>query len=185
MTNVTFITGNPAKAEFLAKYLDHPIKHHSLDLEEIQSLSLQEVAEHKAKQAYQSVKSSVLIEDAGLTIHAMGSLPGPFIKWFHQELGLDGICRLVDGLKSRAATMTVCFAYLDGQDIKFFNGALDGQIADLPKGSNGFGFDPIFIPTGRDKTLAQMTDAEMSKYSLRTTTVYPQIKKFLASLDKA
>lgn len=183
MANVIFITGNQGKADFLAKHIDHPIAHQKIDLDEIQSLNLNEIAEHKVRQAYNAVHSPVLVEDVSLVFESIGSLPGTFIKWFEIELGLERICKLVDSLESRKAIASVCFAYFDGQNIKFFNGELPGSISDKPKGSGGFGFDPIFIPDGSEKTLAQMDEEELEKKSLRTTTVYPQIKKFLSELD--
>lgn len=184
MTNVIFITGNQGKADFLTKYLHHPIAHKKIDVSEIQSLNLEEIARHKAEQAFAVVKSPVLVEDAGLVIKAMGKLPGPFIKWFHHELGLEKICRLVDMLDSRQAVASVCFAHYDGHNFTTFTGEITGSISNKPKGSNGFGFDPIFVLDGYKKTLAEMSNKELEKYSLRTTTVYPQIKEFLSNLDK-
>jgi len=181
---VTFITGNQAKADFLSKHVGYPIKHRKIDLDEIQSLDLTEVAEFKARQAFKAAKSPVLVEDVAMVFEALGKLPGPFIKWFEVSLGLEKICRLLDG-KSRAATAKVCFVYFDGAEPTFFNGSLNGQIAQTPKGENGFGFDPIFIPSGHSKTLAEMTDAGLETNSLRTTTVYPEIRRFLGELDKA
>lgn len=87
MKDITFITGNQHKADFLAKHLGMPIAHHKLDLDEIQSTDLRVVVEHKAKQAYEILQKPVLVEDAGLTLTALGNLPGPFIKWFVAELG--------------------------------------------------------------------------------------------------
>jgi non-canonical purine NTP pyrophosphatase (RdgB/HAM1 family) len=185
MANVTFITGNQGKADFLAKHIDHPIAHQKIDLDEIQSLDINEIAEHKAQQAYKIVQSPVLVEDVSLTFESLGNLPGPFIKWFEIELGLERICGLVDGLKSRRAVASVCFVYFDGTKLKFFNGKVPGSIAYTPKGSGGFGFDPIFIPYNSEKTLAEMDERELEEKSLRTSTVYPEIKKFLAELDPA
>jgi non-canonical purine NTP pyrophosphatase (RdgB/HAM1 family) len=181
---VTFITGNQGKANFLAKHIDHPIDHRKVDLDEIQSLDLHEIAEHKAKQAYEMVGSAVLVEDVAMVFEGMGKLPGPFIKWFEVELGLSGICRLVDSFDSRKATAKVCFVYFNGQKVTFFDGQLNGSISDKPSGSGGFGFDPIFIPEGSSKTLAQMNETELERNSLRTTTVYPQIQEFLSGIDK-
>ena len=53
MTNVTFITGNQSKADYLSKYLGHPVDHVKIDLDEIQSLDLKKIVEHKLKQAYE------------------------------------------------------------------------------------------------------------------------------------
>lgn len=183
MTKVTFITGNQGKADFLARHLGHPLEHRKLDLDEIQSLDLEEVTAHKAKQAFEMVGSPVLVEDVALEFAALGGLPGPFVKWFEKMLGLSGMCKLLGD--NRRAVAKVCFAYCDKNGTRFFHGELHGRIAQNPKGSNGFGFDPIFIPDTSDKRLAEMTDEELKKYSLRTTTVYPKIRQFLASIDKA
>lgn len=182
--NLTFITGNQGKADFLAKHVNFPIKHQKIDIDEIQSIELREIAVNKAEQAYEIVKSPVLVEDVALIFEALGKLPGPFIKWFELELGAEGICELVDGLASRRAIARVCFVYFDGREKKIFEGELKGEIAEAPRGNNGFGFDPILIPAGLVKTLAEMNDDELERHSLRTTTVYPQIREFLATLDK-
>ena len=62
MESITFITGNPAKAEQLSRHLDLPVEHHRLDLPEIQSLDLQEIAEEKARAAFQLL-GGVVLED--------------------------------------------------------------------------------------------------------------------------
>lgn len=185
MNKVTFITGNQGKADFLAKHLDFPVEHQKVDVDEVQSLDLPEIAEHKAKQAYETINSPVLVEDVGLVFESMGKLPGPFIKWFEISLGLERICKLVDNLENRKAIAQICFVYFDGESIELFQGELKGQIADKPRGAGGFGFDPIFIPNGAENTLAEMDEDEIDKFSLRTTTVYPELKIFLEGIDKA
>ncbi|MDB5161092.1 MAG: Ham1 family protein [Candidatus Saccharibacteria bacterium] len=179
---VTFITGNQHKADLLAKFLGYPLGHHKLDLDEIQSLSLQKIAEHKARQAYGIIKSPVLVEDISFSISDLGKLPGPFIKWFINELDFEGLCRLADRDPERKAITSVCFAYFDGTRLQFFEGELKGRMPQHPKGDDGFGWNCVFIPEGQDKTNAEMTDEEMELFSLRTTTVYPQIKLFLEEL---
>ncbi len=183
MSEPTFITGNQGKADFLAKFLGHPVKHHKLDLEEIQSLDLREVAEYKLDKAYQKINGPVIVEDMGLSFTALGRLPGTMTKWFMEELGCEGLCRLLDGYKTREATGRVCFGYRDANQTKFFEGEVHGVVPDHPMGTGGYGWDSIFIPKEADKTYAQMNDKELKKFSLRATTVFPQIKKFLASLD--
>src|SRR4051812_14530565 len=111
--NVTFITGNQGKADFLAQHVDYPIRHQKVDLDEIQSLDLNEIAKHKAEQAFQIVKSPVLVEDVSLVFNALDSLPGPFIKWFEIVLGLEKLCNLLDG-KDRSANAKVCMVFYDG-----------------------------------------------------------------------
>ncbi|MEK7153184.1 MAG: non-canonical purine NTP pyrophosphatase, partial [Patescibacteria group bacterium] len=95
----TFISGNQHKVDYLAKWLGRPIEYQKIDLDEIQSLDLKAVAEHKVRQAYAILKRPVLVEDVGFTFEAMGRLPGPLIKWFLEELGVAGLCNLADGLE--------------------------------------------------------------------------------------
>lgn len=186
MTGVTFITGNQDKADFLAKFLDYPVAHFKLELEEIQSLDFDQVAEHKVMQAYEKIGGRVLVEDVGLSFKALGGkLPGTFTKWFIDELGLEGLCRMLDNYHDKGAIAQICYAYYDGNHLQFFEGEISGEITNKPRGDNGFGFDPIFKPKGVDKTYAEMNDKEKEKYSLRTTTVYPALKRFLTAIDKS
>lgn len=77
MKDITFITGNQYKADYLAKYLGLPVKHVKLDLDEIQSLDLKEIVEHKVRQAFDKLNMPVIVEDVSLEFEALGSLPGP------------------------------------------------------------------------------------------------------------
>lgn len=162
---ITFITGNVDKVYWTVRYLKTPLAHKKLDLTEIQSLNPREVVEHKVKEAYAILQQPVLVEDTALTFHALGKLPGPYIKWFLQELGTQGICKLLK--EERSATATVTFGFHDGKKIHFCKGLLKGTIAEKPRGINGFGWDSIFIPEGQSKTYAEMPHEKLDKFSLR------------------
>lgn len=164
---ITFITGNPSKAEQLGRHLDYPVGHRKLDLPEIQSLDLREIIKHKVKEAYRQVQAPVLVEDTSLTFNVLGRLPGPLIKWFLVELDNDGLCKLLDGYDNRAAIAEVCFGLYDGSELKIFEGQAKGIIAKTPKGERGFGWDPIFIPDGRAKTWGEMDHEEQKETSMR------------------
>ncbi len=167
LNSITFITGNAAKAEQLRRHLDYPVFYRKLDLDEIQSLDLKKIVEHKAKEAYKKIGSPVLVEDVSLAFHAFGKLPGPLIKWFLGELGNDGLCKMLDGHKNRNATAEVCFGLYDGKKLKIFEGKMEGTIAKKPRGKTDFGWDPIFIPKGSRKTNAEMSVEEQKKFSMR------------------
>jgi len=164
---LTFVTGNAAKAEQLERHLEYPVTHKKLDLIEIQSLDLKVVVEHKAKEAFKHIQGPVLVEDTALTFCAFGRLPGPLIKWFLAEFGNGGLCKLLDGYDNRAASAEVCFGFFDGEELKFFEGRMNGSIANSPKGESGFGWDPIFIPEGCTKTWGEMTSEEQKDTSMR------------------
>lgn len=180
MGDLTFITGNEQKVKYLKLWLGRPFTHHWLDLHEIQSLDLHEVVEHKAKQAYDIVKKPVLVEDVALTFHAFGRLPGTLIKWFLHELGNEGLCQLLDGFEDRAAEARIVYALYDGAGMHYFEGVEPGRIAPRPQGQHAFGWNPIFIPTGSDKSFAEIPDDKLDIYNHRAQAV----KKLKAFLDK-
>jgi inosine triphosphate pyrophosphatase len=180
MTNVTFITGNQGKADHLAKYLGHPMEHFKLDLDEIQSLDLKPIVEHKVRQAYEQIKKPVLVEDVSLEFTAFGRLPGPFIKWFLEEMELVDICKMLNG-KDRSATGRCMFGYYDGKQLKLLEGSITGAIAQKPAGEGGFGWDKIFVADGYDVTRAQLPEADYKKVYLQIRP-FAKLKAFLESL---
>src|SRR5689334_15009651 len=135
LSEITFITGNLHKVEQVNAFLGTELAHHKLDLDEIQSLDLHQVAEHKVRQAYEVLKKPVLVEDAALTFTAMGRLPGTYIKWFIEELGIPGLAKLAAGLDGQEAVARVCYALYDGTDIHYFDGEMRGHIVAEPRGS--------------------------------------------------
>jgi non-canonical purine NTP pyrophosphatase (RdgB/HAM1 family) len=183
MKEMVFITGNVAKAEQLGRHLHYPVRHLRLDLLELQSLDLEEIIEHKAREAFKQVNSPVLVEDVSLTFNVLGRLPGPLIKWFLTELGNKGLCRLLEGHKDRGATAKVVFGYYDGKNLSVFDAEMKGSIAKSPRGKRGFGWDPIFIPEGWNKTWAEMTTEEQAETSMRKIAL-KKLEDFLRSLKK-
>lgn len=180
MKNITFITGNQSKADYLAKHLGFPVKHVKLDLDEIQSLDLKTIVEHKVRQAYEKVHGPVIVEDVSLEFAAFGKLPGPFIRFFVEEVPFKTICAMVDG-KTRKATARCVFGYYDGKKLKLFEGKLEGAIAQKPAGKNGFGWDKIFIPRGYKVTRASLNGDEDRKTYLQFKP-FAELKKFLKAV---
>ncbi len=177
MSDVIFITGNSAKADYLAKYLGFPIAHRRVELDEIQSLDLRTVVEHKVRQAHGTVGGPVLVEDVALEFEALGRLPGTFIKFFVDEVPFETICRMLDGL-SRDATARCVFGYYDGSRLEHFEGSLKGVIAEHPRGDNGYGWDKIFIPDGYEQTRAEMNE-EDDKETYLMIKPFAALKTFL------
>lgn len=181
MTNITFITGNQNKADYLARYLGFPVRHQKIDLDEIQSLDLKKIVDHKARQAYDVVKAPVLVEDVALEFSALGRFPGTFIKFLVDEVPFETICRMLDGLLSRDAVAKCVFAYYDGGEMKLFEGSLNGVIAENPSGENGFGWDKIFIPEGYTVTRAELNEEDDMK-TYTTIKPFASLKDYLESL---
>lgn len=164
---ITLITGNLKKLQELQRFTSLEIDHAKIDLPEIQSLDPAEVVRVKAEAAYAALGRPVLVDDTSVVFPSLGRLPGPFIKWFLDELQPEGLCRLVDSDPERKAIATVTYGLHDGQNVTQFSGSLRGTVSQHPEGENGFGWDSIFIPEGRTKTRASMTPEEQAGVSIR------------------
>ena len=168
---LTLVTGNPDKAKLLEKYLGIPVESAALDLDEIQSLNVREIIEKKAREAYRQLNKPVVVDDVSFVIDDLNGLPGPFIKWFSQSLGYEGLCRLADSSVSREATIEVALGYFDGTTFMPFVGTSTGTIAEHAKGERGFGFDAIFICDGYKVTRGEMSEADYHKTSARRMAI--------------
>lgn len=177
MANLIFVTSNHNKANYLKKYLGFPVDHHKIDLDEIQSLDLKKVVEHKLLQAYAIIHKPILVEDVSLEFVALGRLPGTFIKFYVEEMSFETICRTLDGLSRKAIAKSI-YGYYDGKQMKFFEGSLNGIIAEEPRGKNGWGWDKIFIPEGYSQTRAELSEEEDKKTYLKMEP-FDKLKVFL------
>ena len=180
MKEITYITGNQNKADRLASYLEYPILHHKMDLDEIQSLDLKKIVRHKVKQAYEIIKRPLIVEDTSLEFKALGGLPGPFIKFFLDKMPLEDICAMLNN-KDRNATARSIFGYFDGQNEAYFESSADGSIAEKPAGDQGFGFDKIFIPEGFNVTRAELNEEDRKTIYLKIKP-NKQLRDFLEKL---
>lgn len=177
MKTIIFVTGNQNKADYLAKFLDHPIDHKKIDLDEIQSLDLKEIIEHKVRQAYKKIRKPVIVEDTSLEFKALGGLPGPFVRFFVDNMNFEDICSLLHK-KDRTAVAKCAMGYFDGKTLKIFEKKMMGEIAKKPAGENGFGWDKIFIPQGYKVTRASLNKIDDKKTTFKIKP-FAQLKKFL------
>ncbi|MFA5157600.1 MAG: non-canonical purine NTP pyrophosphatase [Patescibacteria group bacterium] len=183
MGKLTFITGNSDKAKQIQEFLNIEIDHQKVDLDEIQSLNLKIIAEHKVRQAYEKLKRPVFVEDVSLVFNALGKLPGPLIKWFLESIGNEGMCKLLDGYDDRTAVAEVVFGYYDGENLEFFDAEILGRIINTPRGSAGFGFDHIFVPDGQEKTWAEIDILKHPEFSMRIPALR-KLEKYLEEKQK-
>jgi len=173
-SKTVFVTSNKHKAEEVLSIFNL----YGLQLEvvyaktlEIQSDSLDEIAVFSALQAYNSVKKTVFVEDAGLFITGLKGFPGPYSSYVYQTIGLEGVLRLVEDTEREAFFVSEICYYDPATGPRLFKGVCRGRIAPKPRGSNGFGFDPIFIPDGDTKTFAEMSLEEKNRLSHRGSAV--------------
>lgn len=179
--SLVVVTGNKGKAAEIGAITGLNVEAIPLDIQEIQSLDVEEVARHKALAAYNEVKKPVVIDDTGMIIEALNGLPGALVAWFLDSLGPEGILRLVGDATDRRASVSTCIGYADENGVKTFVGTIHGQLTSEVRGTNGFGYDPIFIPDGEDRTYAEMTSEEKNAHSMRKEALV----KFKAYIDSS
>lgn len=194
---ITFITGNAKKLEeviaILGANFPRELVSFKLDLPEVQG-ELNDVSIHKCKEAAKHVKGPVLVEDTSLCFSALKGLPGknlsielfpiattifnkclylkfrigPYIKWFLDKLGPEGLHQLLSGWEDKSATAVCTFAYSSGEseEVILFQGKTEGDIVS-PRGPRDFGWDPCFQPKGYDKTYAELPKTVKNEISHR------------------
>ncbi|BDA43925.1 Inosine triphosphate pyrophosphatase [Coccomyxa sp. Obi] len=170
---IMFATGNANKLREVVAILEagHPlpfaVKAANLDLPELQGEPT-EIAKEKCRLAAEQVGGAVMVEDTSLCFNAMGGLPGPYIKWFLQKLGHDGLNRMLAGFEDKTGYAQCIFAYSPGPgaEPQVFIGRTEGRIVPA-RGPASFGWDPIFQPDGFEHTYAELDKAVKNTISHR------------------
>jgi len=127
-----------------------------------------------------------IADDSGLAVDALGGAPGVYSSSYGGD-GLDGAARnrhLLEnmrGIEDRSARFvcTIACAFPDGS-IVTAAGECRGAIARAPRGSGGFGYDPVFLVNGKDKTMAELAPDEKNRVSHRGEA----IRKFLSEINE-
>ena len=165
---VRFVTGNDGKAREAREYLDGiaAVNQVEYDYTEIQSDSLEEIAAHGAREAFEELGDTepVLVGDAGLFVDALEGFPGPYSAYVEDTVGVERLWRLVSEEENRRARFRTVLAFADADRTETFEGSVSGTIV-APRGEGGFGYDPIFEYNGR--TLAEMSTEEKNAISHR------------------
>ena len=158
------------------------------DIEET-GKSFEENALLKARTVTQISGLAALADDSGLAIDSLNGEPGIFSARYSGVHGDDAannakVLKQMAGITKRSASFIAVLALTrpDGQSI-ISRGELLGQIIDSPRGDQGFGYDPIFQPTGFDITTAQMSPEMKDSISHRgkaLAQIAPKISPFLS-----
>jgi len=183
-----FVTSNRHKfeeASELAARHGIELEHRDTPYIEIQADELEHVVRPGAQQACALLKAPCFVEDAGLFIRALRGFPGPYSNYVFHTLGNEGVLKLMGGKSDRRAEFRSAIGYCEpGQRPEVFTGKVEGTIAHEPKGTRGFGFDPVFVASeGNGRTFAEMSTSEKNRLSHRARALetffrwYKQRKK--------
>lgn len=181
MKKITYVTGNWAKlksAQLILEPLGFEIDNIKMNTTEIQADTVEEVAMHSAKEASEKLKCSVLKNDSGIFVDALGGFPGPYTHYVDDKLGEDGLLKLLEGEENRNACFIEAFAYCEYEKEPIvFTSVTKGIIAKEKSGKYGWSWDFIFIPEGKDKTLANFPDEE--RFKLWNIDAYHKLAEYL------
>ena len=201
---ITFVSSNRLKIEevksILGSEFPFQLRFEGLDLEEPQATPI-EISQAKCKNACELVNGPVVVEDTSLCFNALNGLPGQYIKWFYEALGNEGLEKLLAGFEDRSAyaECVLSFSLGKGFPVKSFVGIAEGKAFFFsrfilhhltfpinftgsivpPTKKEGFGWDPIFKPLGKDITFAEMDKTEKNLMSHR----YKAFRQFKAYVN--
>lgn len=148
MNRISFVSKNENKyneIESRLKRFDIQLEFVELELREIQSNLLEEIATIKSDYAYDVLRKPLIVEDTGIFIFALNNFPGPYSSYVFKTIGNEGILSLLKNKSNRDALFKTIITFNNGKIREMFSGELKGKISNEEKGG-GWGYDPIFVP---------------------------------------
>ncbi len=146
------------------------------------AMTLEGNALQKARFVKERYGYDCFADDTGLEVDVLDGAPGVYSARYagpghDSEANMKLLLKNLEGKKERKAHFrTVIALLLNGEEI-IVDGRVDGEIIESPKGKNGFGYDPIFVPDGEERSFAEMTDVEKNSMSHRRRAVETLIEK--------
>lgn len=149
--------------------------------------TLEENSYEKASYIYKITNESCFAEDTGLEVEALNGEPGVLSARYggDEKNSLENIKKVLynlDDIGNRAAQFRTVISLIIKGELHQFEGVSIGTITEEIKGNDGFGYDPIFVPRGSDKTFAEMTLEEKNAFSHRRKAT-DKLIEFLSQFD--
>lgn len=192
MKKLCFATGNAHKLKEIKDLLNGRYDIISLkdlefdeDIEETGD-TLKANAKIKAGTIAERFAVDVFADDTGLEVDALGGAPGVYSARYAGEScsyqdNVDKLLKELDGQTNRKARFKTCICLMMNGEEYFFEGTVEGEITESESGNEGFGYDPVFLPDGFQKTFAQMEAAEKNAISHRGRAIQ-KLVDFLQTL---
>lgn len=175
-----FITSSKSKFAEI-KAIIPGVEHLEIDLPEIQELNPKKIIEYKLKHGLNHKQGEFIVDDVSFEMEALSGFPGPLVKWFEKAISNARFYEIAQKLGSNKAKVKGTIGYMSSKgEMQFFEGVVSGVIVE-PRQDNGFGWDPIFMPDGFDKTYSQMTIEEKNRISHRGIAAR-KLKEYLDSI---
>lgn len=193
---VIFASHNNHKATEIRQMMPHSVNLTSLsDLNFFEDIpetgtTLKENAVIKASAIYNKFKKAVFADDTGLIVDALNGAPGVYSARYAGETAsyVDNCEKLLQNLQNathRQAKFVTVICFIDNAgETYFFEGTVEGEITEEFKGTNGFGYDPLFLPEGGKETFAQMSAETKNNISHRARAFQAFMEFFKENYSK-
>ena len=177
---IVLASSNKGKIKEIKKYFGEDVVAFSDLIEPFEIIedgeSFKENAIIKATKIYEKLPNNIIIaDDSGISVPALGDIPGIYSARFAGSgaSDKDNLNKLIEELKNNniqktPAYYTSAIAIASPYGVFTTHGFMYGDVIDEARGDNGFGYDPIFIPQGFDKTLGELDDEVKKAISHRT-----------------
>ena len=182
MRKLVFATSNPHKLEEIRSILPDFQILGLKDLDIIYDIpetgqSLEDNALIKANFLFDITNTPSFSEDTGLEVDCLSGEPGVHTARYggderDPDKNMDKLLKNMKGEKNRRARFRTVIAYKTADKTLFFEGSVEGQIALIKSGNQGFGYDPVFIPNGYKVTFADLNKAIKNKISHRAKALF-------------
>ncbi len=191
MQRIIFASGNNGKVEEV-RHIMANLDMQILSLSDIDftgnieetGSTFEENAKIKAEEIYKKYKLPTIADDSGLVVEQLNGEPGIYSARYSGEDATDKknnqklIGKLKEFNKPHKAKFVCAAVFYDGKNFSTVFGEVKGEVIFEERGRNGFGYDPIFVPDGFEKTMAELEPEIKNKISHRFRA-FNQLKKFL------
>ena len=188
MSQPILITGNPIKLRLAKAIFDQyglEFDHQKLELPEIQAETTEEIAMFSAKWAAKELNGSVIVNDVGYYIHALGGFPGPFIKYINKWLQSSDILKMMTGNTDREMQIHDVTAYCDpGHEPIVFTSKQFATITETAVTGTSSMIDEITLLNGFDKVQSSVSLEDKFNYWVENVSNYHDMAKYLISKSK-
>lgn len=187
MQHICFATNNLHKLEEVRSVLGSDFSVLSLDeiecREELPETgdTLEANAHQKARYLLDHYNQPCFADDTGLEVEALNNAPGVYSARYaglqrNSEDNIDLLLKNLADKENRKARFRTVICWVSEKETHYFEGIVEGEIIKERKGTKGFGYDPVFVPTGYSKTFAEMTMEEKNALSHRSRAVSKLVK---------
>ena len=190
MNKLILATHNEHKAEEFKQILPQFRLQTLADLNDVQEITetasdLEGNSLLKADTIFRQYGHIVISDDSGLEVQALNGAPGVYSARYageqkDDEKNTEKLLHELKGITNRNAQFRTVITLMSSNDTLQFEGIVEGAIVHEPKGDKGFGYDPVFIPNGYQKTFAELSSSEKNKISHRANA----IEKLVAFIEK-